>query len=108
MLVFTQAVFSTTGSVELLVTEVQQSRELRISQRHHGTTITSVTAVGTATGNKFFPPKADASPPAGAGDDFDFDFVDELHRLLEEYHCPFADKKKAPNRGFSVALRSRY
>src|SRR5919106_4445904 len=104
MLVFAHAMLPATGLVQFLIPEVQQGCQLGISHSNDVTAIATVTAIRSTAGNKFFPPKADATPSTVASDDFDFDFVNKLHRLFNFSSFSFRGQKKSPERGFFIAL----
>jgi len=83
-----------------LVAQIQECRELRIGQRNDVSTLSTIATVGAAARNKLFTPEANATAPAVAGDDTDFDFIDKLHFAPALSSLRFSRQKKSPERGF--------
>ena len=100
MLIFTQSMLAATRLVLLLVAQIQECRELRVSQRNDVSTPSAIATVGAAARNKLFTPETDATAPAVTGDDTDFYFIDELHLALACSSLRFSSQKKSPERGF--------
>src|SRR5262245_49293724 len=89
-----------TRLILLLVAQIQECRELLIGQRNDVSTLSTIATVGAAARNKLFTPKADATSPAVAGDDTDFDFIDKLHFAPRCSSLRLSSQKKSPKRGF--------
>jgi hypothetical protein len=66
-----------------LIAQIEQRRELRISDGHHVASMPAVTAVRAAARHKLFPAKANTPPPAVAGDYANLYFIDEFHLGIE-------------------------
>ena len=73
------AMLPAAGFVELLVTQIEQCRELRIGNGDDVTAVSAVAAARAAARNEFLAAKTDAAAPAVPGDDANFDFVNEFH-----------------------------
>src|SRR5690349_1535902 len=73
------AMLPAAGFVELLVTQIEQCRELRIGNRDDITAVAAVAAARAAARNEFLTTKTDAAAAAVPGDDADLDFVNEFH-----------------------------
>jgi hypothetical protein len=73
------AMLPAAGFVELLVTQIEQCRELRIGNRDDITAVAAVAAARAAARNEFLTAKTDAAAPAVPGDDANLDFVNEFH-----------------------------
>src|SRR5581483_2919445 len=74
--VLAHAVLAAAGFVLLLVAQIEQSRELRVGDRHH---VAAVAAVAAAARHELLAAKAHAAAPAVAGDNANLDLVDKLH-----------------------------
>jgi hypothetical protein len=68
--------------VQLLITKVEQCRELRIGNGDHITAASPVPAARPAARDEFLAPKTDTAAPAVTGDHANFDFVNEFHAKL--------------------------
>jgi hypothetical protein len=106
MTVFTHAMLAAAGFVLFLIAQVEECRKLGISQGDDIPTRATVTSVGTAARHELLPAKANAAPAAVAGDNPNFDFVNEFHASASAAIITVsAGKKKAPNGAFFKAFR---
>ena len=68
--------------VELLITKVEQCRELRIRNGDHITAAAAIAAARTAAWDEFLAPKTDAAAPAISGVSEDFDSINKHEERL--------------------------
>jgi hypothetical protein len=99
---------ATTRFVLFLIAQVEECRKLRIGNGHDIAARPAVAAVGTAPRHKLLPAEAHTTPAAIAGDNANFDFVNELHGNASAAIITVSPgKKKAPNGAFSKYLELR-
>ncbi len=76
------AILPALGAVMALMAEIDQRIEATVGHQEHMTTVTTVTAIRAAFGNKLLAAKTYAAVPAVAGLDLDNRLIDKLHRLF--------------------------
>jgi hypothetical protein len=79
MTVAAHSVLTATGLALLVIAEIQQSRELWISNRDDIATGPAIATIGSAATDELLAMKADATPSAIAANDPYFRLIDKFH-----------------------------